>query len=227
MTERAITPAPQTPHFTQKHPAGFDELVRLASAQPIAPSCDHFYFLRHGQTGRNASRIFQAVDEPLSELGLQQAARAAERLAGEPIRTIVCSDARRAFDTAHTVATGLRLVPTARDDLRERHFGALIGTSSANLDWACSPDGGETLAQFVDRKRAALTVALEVTPAPVLVVAHGGTLYVLAALLGVTIEPDVLGNAQPLRFQRIEHPGETTWRIEPLLARTNDAAALA
>ena len=227
MTERAIPSAPHTLHFTQKHPAGFDELVRLASAQPIAPSCDHFYFLRHGQTGRNASRIFQDVDEPLSELGMQQAAKAAQRLAGEPIRTIVCSDARRAFDTANTVATGLRLTPTARDDLRERHFGALIGTSSTNLDWACSPDGGETLAQFVDRKRAALTVALDVTPAPVLVVAHGGTLYVLAALLGVTIEPDVLGNAQPLRFQRVAQLGKTTWRIEPLLARTNDAAALA
>ncbi|WP_408908371.1 histidine phosphatase family protein, partial [Variovorax paradoxus] len=33
----------------------------------------------------------------------QQAARAAGLLAGEPIRTIVCSDARRAFDTAHAV----------------------------------------------------------------------------------------------------------------------------
>ena len=227
MTDATADTTPQPLHFTQKHPAGFDELVRLASSRPISPSCDHFYFLRHGQTGRNASRIFQDVDEPLSELGLQQAAKAAERLTGEPIRTIVCSDARRAFDTAHTVAAGLCLTPTARDDLRERHFGALIGTSSANLDWACSPDGGETLAQFVDRKRAALTVALDVTPAPVLVVAHGGTLYVLAALLGVTIEPDVLGNAQPLRFQRIAQAGGTMWRIEPLLARTNDAAALA
>jgi broad specificity phosphatase PhoE len=211
------------PHFTQKHPAGFDELVRLASAQPIAPACDHFYFLRHGQTGRNASRIFQDVDEPLSEIGLQQAARAAERLAGEPIRTVVCSDARRAYVTAQTVATGLGLVPEARDDLRERHFGALIGTSSAALDWACSPEGGETLAQFVERKRAALTLALQAQPAPVLVVAHGGTLYVLAALLGVTIEPDVLGNAQPLKFQR----DGTAWRIEPLSARTHDAASLA
>ncbi|MBB1603457.1 histidine phosphatase family protein [Variovorax sp. UMC13] len=211
-----------TAHFTQQHPAGFDELVRLAAAEPIAPACDHFYFLRHGQTGRNASRIFQAVDEPLSELGQQQAVLAAERLTGEPIRTIVCSDARRAFDTAHTVAASLRIVPLAREDLRERHFGALIGTSSVNLDWACAPEGGETLAQFVDRKRAALNLALA-QPGPVLVVAHGGTLYVLAALLGVTIEPAILGNAQPLRFERVDG----RWQVEPLLARTGDAAALA
>ena len=207
------------------HPAGgagLELLASLAAERPLEPACDHFYFLRHGQTGRNALRIFQSVDEPLSALGLEQAATAATLLAGEPIRSIVCSDARRAFDTAHTVAASLRIVPLAREDLRERHFGALIGTSSVNLDWACAPEGGETLQQFVDRKRVALTFALA-QPAPVLVVAHGGTLYVLTALLGVSIEPAVLGNAQPLRFQRTG----PTWTIEPLLARTNEAASLA
>ncbi|WP_232324380.1 histidine phosphatase family protein, partial [Variovorax sp. WDL1] len=65
---------------------GLAQLIELAAAPPLAPACDHFYFLRHGQTAGNAQRIFQAVDAPLSTLGLQQAARAAERLAGEPIR---------------------------------------------------------------------------------------------------------------------------------------------
>ncbi|MGJ7603328.1 histidine phosphatase family protein [Variovorax sp. LT1R20] len=201
---------------------GLDQLVRIAATQPLSPACDHFYFLRHGQTGRNALRIFQAVDEPLSELGLQQAAHAAELLAGEPIRTIVCSDARRAFDTAHTVGAALRLAPTAQAELRERNFGALIGTSSANIDWACEPEGGETLAQFVARKRTALDAALK-QPAPVLVVAHGGTLYALAALLGVPIDITVLGNAQPLRFSR----SGPTWAITPLLRHVDGASALA
>jgi broad specificity phosphatase PhoE len=204
--------------------SGLGQLIQLAQAQPLAPACDHFYFLRHGQTGRNALRVFQAPDEPLSELGLQQAARAAELLAGEPIRTIVCSDARRAFDTAHTVAAALRLTPTAHETLRERNFGALIGTSSADIDWACEPEGGETLAQFVTRKRAALDAALR-QPAPVLVVAHGGTLYVLAALLGVPVDAGVMGNAQPLRFARTE----AGWGVTPLLgqADTDGSAALA
>lgn len=194
------------------HPApGLSQIVRLGAAQPLDPACDHFYFLRHGQTGRNALRIFQDVDEPLSALGLTQATRAAERLAGEPIRTVVCSDARRAFDTAHTVATRLDLVPLPESRLRERHFGALIGTSSANIDWACEPEGGETLAQFVERKRAALAIALAL-PGPVLVVAHGGTLYALAALLGVPVDAAVLGNAQPLRFER----DADGWRAEAL-----------
>ena len=205
-----------------KAAGGLDQLVDIAATQPLSPACDHFYFLRHGQTGRNALRIFQAVDEPLSELGLQQAAHAAELLAGEPICTIVCSDARRAFDTAHTVAAALKLTPTAQAELRERNFGALIGTSSANIDWACEPEGGETLAQFVARKRAALDAALK-QPAPVLVVAHGGTLYALAALLGVPIDVTVLGNAQPLRFSR----SGPTWAITPLLRHAGGGAALA
>lgn len=199
---------------------GVKELVALAGAQPLAPACDHFYFLRHGQTPRNALRIFQGYDEPLSEMGLAQAALAATVLAGVPIRTIVTSDARRAFDTAHAVAAPHRLAPIAREVLRERNFGALVGTSSADLDWTCAPEGGETLAQFVNRTRAALAAALA-EPAPVLVVAHGGTLYVLAALLGVPIDVGVLGNAQPLRFQR-QGP---IWQVQALQAAGDPAQA--
>jgi probable phosphoglycerate mutase len=213
----------QTKPSSHTASGGLDQLVELAAAQPLSPACDHFYFLRHGQTGRNAQRIFQDVSEPLSELGLQQAARAAGLLAGEPIRTIVCSDARRASDTAHTVAATLKLVPQTQSALRERNFGALIGTSSANIDWACEPEGGETLAQFVTRKRAALDAALQQQPGPVLVVAHGGTLYALAALLGVPIDFELLGNAQPLRFER----RGPTWAVTPLLRHADGEAALA
>ncbi|RDI19029.1 histidine phosphatase family protein [Pseudacidovorax intermedius] len=212
-------PAPQ---LTQ-HAKGLAQLIQLASATPLDPAVDHFYFLRHGQTPRNALRIFQSYDEPLSDLGLQQAALAAAVLANEPIRSIVCSDARRAFDTAHTVAAPLKLTPVAREVLRERHFGCLVGTSSVDIDWACAPEGGETLAQFVDRKRAALDAALQ-EPAPVLVVAHGGTLYVLAALLNVTVDAAVLGNAQPLRFDRA---ADGRWGVRALRAADGSIAAVA
>ena len=203
------------------HP-GLQQLVALAAARPLAPACDHFYFLRHGQTECNARRIFQAPEEPLSALGLQQAARAAERLAGEPIRSIVSSNVARALCTARTVATPHGIEPLVHAGLRERHFGALIGTSSAEIDWACAPAGGETLAEFVERKRDALEVALA-EPAPVLVVAHGGSLYVLAALLGTPIDLQLLGNAQPLRFER----AASGWRVRALLEAADGDAAIA
>lgn len=201
---------------------GLRQLARLAAAEPLAPACDHFYFLRHGQTECNARRIFQATDEPLSALGLQQAARAAELLAGEPIRSIVSSNVHRALTTAHAVSAPHGISPVVFDGLRERNFGALIGTSSANIDWACEPEGGETLPEFVSRKRAALEKALS-HPAPVLIVAHGGSLYVLAALLGVPIDMSVLGNAQPLRFER----SDPAWRVKALLQAVDGGAALA
>ncbi|MDM0016688.1 histidine phosphatase family protein [Variovorax saccharolyticus] len=201
---------------------GLLQLATLAAARPLSPACDHFYFLRHGQTECNARRIFQAADEPLSALGLQQAARAAELLAGEPIRSIASSNVHRALTTAHTVSAPHGIAPLVHEGLRERHFGALIGTSSANIDWACAPEGGETLPEFVERKRAALEAALA-QPAPVLVVAHGGSLYVLAALLGVPVDMDLLGNAQPLRFER----EGGAWRITPLLQQVDGGAAIA
>ncbi|MFS2054647.1 histidine phosphatase family protein, partial [Variovorax sp. CT11-76] len=60
-------------------------------------------------------------------------------------------------------------------------------------------------------------------PAPVLVVAHGGTLYALAALLGVPVDLGLLGNAQPLRFDR----SGPTWAVTPLLRHADGDAALA
>jgi probable phosphoglycerate mutase len=198
------------------------QLAALAASQPLVPACDRFYFLRHGQTARNAQRIFQAPDEPLSELGARQAERAAEALAGEPIRAILSSNMPRALATARTVAAPRGMAPLALAGLRERNFGALIGTSSAHIDWACEPEGGETLPAFIDRSRAALAQALA-RPGPVLIVAHGGTLYALAALVGVPVDMKVLGNAQPLRF---DHDG-AIWRMTPLMQPADGGAALA
>lgn len=201
---------------------GLEQLAALAGGHPLTPACEHFYFLRHGQTNCNASRIFQSADEPLSILGLEQAAQAAALLAGEPIRSIVCSDMNRAFVTASTVAAPLGLTPQPQAGLRERHFGALIGTSSADIDWSCDPEGGESLAGFVARKRPALAAALEAT-APVLIVAHGGTLYVLAALLGVPIDMSLLGNAQPLRFDQ----RDGRWTVRALQPQSSSESAIA
>ena len=203
---------------------GLDDILRLGGQLRLQPACDHFYFLRHGQTARNALRVFQAPDEPLNDTGLDQARRAAELLAGEPIRTIVCSDAHRAMTTALTVAAPHAMAPVPDEGLRERNFGVLIGTSSVHIDWACDPAEGESLSGFMGRKHIALTRALAL-PGPVLVVAHGGSLFALAAMLGVPVNMTLMGNAQPLRFVK----SASTWRIEPLMQQqaVDGGAALA
>ncbi len=179
---------------------GLARLVELAAARTWQVEATRFYFLRHGQTACNALRIFQSPDEPLDATGRAQAVDAAGWLAPEDVHSMVCSDTLRTRETAAVVAhrLGRDAVPTAA--LRERNFGSLIGTSSRDLDWDCAPDGGETLDAFVDRTSDALGVALA-SAAPVLVVAHGGTLHVLAALLGIASDASLLANARPLRFE--------------------------
>ncbi len=203
-------------------PRGLDHLMQLAAAQRFELACEHFYFLRHGQTERNARRIFQAPDEPLNATGQAQARRASTLLAAEPIVTVVCSDTRRTLETAATVAAPFGLTARPHAGLRERNFGSLIGTSSVAIDWDCAPAAGETLAEFVDRSAVALLEALA-HPAPVLVVAHGGILYVLAGLLNVALDARALGNAHPLRF---EH-ADGLWRVLPLAASRDAGLNLA
>ena len=209
-------PTSPAPHL------GLQQLTTLAQAQPALQPQAPFYFLRHGQTARNAARIFQNRDEPLDTHGQQQATVAAQRLALEPIRRLVGSDVLRASQTADTVAQQLGLPWHVHTGLRERHFGALIGTSSVNLDWACAPDGGETLEEFVQRTCSGVAEALATSThtAPVLLVAHGGNLLVLAAWLGVPLPPGALGNAQPLHFTL----NNERWHITPLL-QTQDLAS--
>ena len=204
-----------------------EALVHSARKQPALPdgTCKNFYFLRHGQTARNAARIFQDRSEPLDAAGQQQASTAAHRLGQEPIRSIVGSDVLRASQTADTVARQLGLPWAIHTGLRERHFGALIGTSSVNLDWACVPAGGETLEAFVQRTCTGVAEALATAAntAPLLVVAHGGNLLVLAAWLDVALPPGALGNAQPLHFTHTQG----RWHITPLLPTQDSASNLA
>jgi probable phosphoglycerate mutase len=54
-------------------------------------------------------------------------------------------------------------------------------------------------------------------------VAHGGSLLVLAALLGVPIDLGVLGNAQPLRFER-DGP---IWTVKALQAKGDAESSIA
>lgn len=197
----------------EKKSGGLARLPTILADCVSELSCDHFYFLRHGQTECNARRIFQSVDEPLNATGLAQAQRAAEILANETIASIICSDAPRARHTAEIVAAPHRLAPHDAHALRERNFGALIGSPSHAIDWDCAPDNGETLDTFALRCHGGLLEALS-RPGPVLVVAHGGTLYVLAAILGVSVTTQLLANAHPLRFER----QTLGWQAQPLAA---------
>ncbi len=63
------------------------------------------YLVRHGQTVANAERRFQGhKDFPLSEIGVQQVQRVAERFREIPVEHIYSSDLGRALATAEGIA---------------------------------------------------------------------------------------------------------------------------
>jgi glucosyl-3-phosphoglycerate phosphatase len=202
---------------------GLDEVRRLAAVRPLRPRARRFIFLRHGETEGNARRVYQHAEIPLNPTGLEQARRAAAYLRAHPVERIFASDMRRAWQTAQAAAEIVGAPVTAEPRLRERWFGDLVGTPSHDLDWRHEPPNGETLRDFVARTQDGLQDALD-TEASTLVVAHGGSLYVLVFSLGADLLEQHIANATPLLF---EFEAQTSqWRISNIVPEHVTAAYL-
>jgi probable phosphoglycerate mutase len=151
--------------------------------------------VRHGETDWNASgRIQGHNDTPLNAVGREQARRAAQRLAAEPVRGLYSSDLARSSETAAIIGQALGLAVVTSPRLRERRYGAWEGLTSAEIQ-ACDPElfaewqtrspnfappEGETRAQLLTRAFAELqTIARRHVGEVVVVVTHGGLCYVL------------------------------------------------
>jgi ribonuclease H / adenosylcobalamin/alpha-ribazole phosphatase len=127
--------------------------------------------LRHGQTALSIERRFAGRgDIPLTDVGLEQAAAAAARLARRGnIDLVLTSPLQRTRQTASAVAKAAG-VPIAEDiDLAETDFGSWEGLSFAEVmarwpdemaawmaDADAAPPGGESFAAVAVRVNAAL-----------------------------------------------------------------------
>jgi broad specificity phosphatase PhoE len=95
--------------------------------------------LRHGQSEFNLAftatrRDPGIVDAKLTPLGHQQAAHAAEALAGEPIRRIIVSPYTRALQTAAPIAKRLGVPVIVNPIVRERYaFTCDVGSPRTEL----------------------------------------------------------------------------------------------
>jgi len=137
--------------------------------------------VRHGETEGNRKRVFQQPETPLSDRGLAQARRLAERLSALGVAGILSSDYARAQMTAEAVsrATGVSL--QLDEGLRERNFGALRGRAYADLEtdpFAADyePPGGESweaLHARVDSAWERVGRAASASESNLLVVTHG------------------------------------------------------
>ena len=93
------------------------------------------YLIRHGQTGRNANPdlIGQSPEEPLSELGVQQAMALGKRFQAEAMafKEVYCSPYKRAMQTCHLALPDCK--PTVVDDLREYSAGEAEDCSRSEM----------------------------------------------------------------------------------------------
>lgn len=152
--------------------------------------------IRHGETDWNRELRFQGqADVPLNAVGLEQARRLGERLAGEALDGLVCSDLTRARQTAgpiHARNARVALADLVLDAaLREQNFGELEGLRVPDIQarlpelwsqWLAfqadfAPSGGESTRQFHGRVMSALRVLAQThVQKTLVVVTHGGVL---------------------------------------------------
>ena len=164
----------------------------------------HWYLVRHGETEWNAQeRVQGRTDIPLSNVGREQAARTAARLAGCRFGAVYASDLLRAQETARIVVARLsEPIPQVRlrPSLRERAYGELEGASWEEVraaageerefeghDLDLRPEGGESVRELFERLGGfARELESSHPDDDVLVVSHGGALRALAVrLLGL------------------------------------------
>jgi ribonuclease H / adenosylcobalamin/alpha-ribazole phosphatase len=156
--------------------------------------------LRHGQTPMSVQKRYAGrSDVPLTDVGVQQAAAAAKRLASAGLDVIVTSPLLRTVRTAQEVAAVTGAPVVTDEGFRETDFGDWEGLTFAEVRerwpgevtaWLADPDvappGGESFTEVNARVTAALHRVLDARAGQtVLIVSHVTPIktLVVAALL--------------------------------------------
>ncbi|MXZ30057.1 MAG: histidine phosphatase family protein [Acidimicrobiia bacterium] len=166
-----------------------------------SPLVARLLLLRHAESEWNAQGRWQGqADTPLTERGRRHAAEAGPLLAS--FEMLVCSDLRRARQTAEIIAAGAEIETIDTEPrLRERNAGPWQGLTRDEIerDWpgylasGRRPDDYETDEQLVVRADAALghiaLLADRRGTSEVLVITHGGVIHSLTVRAGLQPVP--------------------------------------
>jgi len=148
--------------------------------------------VRHGESESNDSGMTAGwMDVELTENGVEQAKKVAERLKDEKIDVIYSSDLKRAARTAEEIAKFHDCELILDERIKEQKRGKYEGGPGKNmwddlrasgedvLDW--TPDGGESLGDVKKRVMDFLDeIENKYKDKTVLMVSHGGTIAVVS-----------------------------------------------
>lgn len=179
-------------------------------------------FVRHGATAPNMAglRCGGDLDVPLTALGRQQAVTAARQVAElEPaVGLIVTSDLVRTRETAAIIAAALSGVPIIIEPgFAERSLGQwnlrTIAETQPWLEARCTPPGGESDEEFIDRiARALRGIKRQLAYRPLLV-GSKGVARVMGELIGIEHRLE-LDNGVVAEFDFAERPClQTAWGV--------------
>ena len=173
------------------------EICNLAAVKSTT-----FLLIRHAESLWNANGRWQGHGDPgLSPRGRDQAMGAAAALADEHLDRLICSDLRRAVETAEIIGAPHGLTPQPDSRFRELDVGRWTGLTRDELeerdaellrcfereDADVRPGGGESRREIRGRVREAIeAVAVEHAGQTIALVVHLG---VIRALLPGT-EPE-------------------------------------
>ena len=156
------------------------------------------FLVRHAAVD-TAGRYWSATDLPLSSEGVEQLPVLVQRLANEHLAAIYASDRARARRSAVAMAKHRSCAVELDERLREIDFGSCEGLTFNEIAsrWPDVADslvsaptsfvapGGESFVQFTSRVNQFVRERLTAIDSNIVVVAHRGTLGVIAAgLLG-------------------------------------------
>lgn len=162
---------------------------------------------RHGQTALSVDRRYSGQGDPgLTELGLHQAERTADRLAAIPhLAAVVSSPLQRCLSTAERAASAAGVPLVVEPDLIETDFGAWEGMTFAEAaerdpdvhsrwlgDTAVPPPGGESFAVVRTRVERGLRRIVEERPGGVVAVVSHVTPIKLAIRAGLGVGDELL-----------------------------------
>ena len=163
------------------------------------------YLVRHARTAGNGVRYVGWGDEPLDEVGTQQAQALADELAGEPLDAVYSSPLRRALDTARPLAERHRVPLRVREELKEVHYGVYQDRSKGATKLRLKRThrfrrmpGGESLHDVFDRVHRVLA---EIEPE----LSAGGHIAVVAHFWSLRM---LFGHAAGLAFDDLLERGD-------------------
>ncbi|MBU0459488.1 MAG: histidine phosphatase family protein [Nanoarchaeota archaeon] len=150
--------------------------------------------IRHGETEENEAGIHQGwLPGKLTEKGIYQAKKLAERLKNIPINIVYTSNLQRCLDTTKEIT---KLKPNLKviteKLIRERNKGEWNGKHKDEIDWNTipgekfnqKPPGGESLQEALERmKKFHQNLLKKHQNDTVLVVSHGGVLSLYRSFL--------------------------------------------